>query len=226
MPSKILDRAVKFLGVTAIVGVVSVTGCGADDDGAARARIEENASLRRAQARDLATKAGLPDGVADVIVDAAGSVDATYTVTYRAQGDQRITIYAEPPRRRVDVSAPEEPDRRTIATADETLACTRRTSASWRCEVGPASEPPGGFDLDQVAQTVDAISAQPDVRATRTRIAGVDARCIVSGETTFCVSAAGVPLRVRGLGPGADLEAERFRPSAAGRDFRPPSQDG
>lgn len=223
MLSKILDRPVKFLGAAAFVAVVCVTGpgCGSDADDEARERIEANAELRRRQAGDLAAKAGLPDGVADVIVDAAGSVAATYTVSYRA-GERRITIYADPPRRRVDVADPDQPDRRTIATPDETLACTRRSSAAWRCEVGPASDPPGGFDARQIAAAIDVIGARADVRATRDRIAGVAARCIVSGETTLCVSDAGVPLRVRGLGPGADLEADRYQPSAPAREFRRP----
>lgn len=223
MLSKILDRSVKFLGATTLAAVVCVTGsaCGPDADDQARDRIEANAELRRRQAGDLAAKVGLPDGVADVIVDAAGSVAATYTVSYRA-GDRRITIFADPPRRRIDVTGPDQPDRRTIATPDETLVCTRSSSTAWRCDVGPASDPPGGFDVGQVAETVDAIGGNADVRATRERIAGVVARCIVSGETTLCISDAGVPLRVRGLGPGGDLEADRYRPSVPDREFRRP----
>jgi hypothetical protein len=226
MLSKILDRAVKFLGAAALAGVVFVTGtgCGADGGDEARRQVEANAELRRRQALDLAEQADLPDGVAAVIGDVAGSVAATYTVGYRASGDRRITIYADPPRRRVDVAAPGRPDQRTIATPDETLVCTRQSSETWRCQVGPAAEPPGAFDARRVATTIDSIRANPDLRATRARIAGVEARCIVSGETTLCVSDAGVPLRVRGLGPDADLEADRYRPSAPDREFhRPPS---
>lgn len=226
MLSKILDRPVKFLGATALAGVVFVTGqgCGADSEDEARRRIEANGELRRRQALELAERSGLPDGVAAVIGDVAGSVAATYTVGYRAAGDRTITIYADPPRRRVDVAAPGRPDQRTVATPEETLVCMRRSSRAWRCEVGPAAEPPGAFDARRVATTIESIRANPDLRATRARIAGVDARCIVSGETTLCVSDAGVPLRVRGLGPDADLEADRYRTSAHDREFRrPPS---
>ena len=168
------------------------------------------AATRARQARQLAAQAGLSSEVGAVLAAAASSVRATYAATYEA-GETRLRVYADPPRRRVDTYAAGQPDRRTITTADHTYVCTRAT-ARWTCQVGPPGETPGAFRPDAIAQTVGALTAPgtPPVRATTRRIVGLRARCIEAGDAVVCVSPAGVPLLVAGVG-GDDVRATSYR---------------
>ncbi|MEO5679306.1 MAG: hypothetical protein ABIS47_06530 [Acidimicrobiales bacterium] len=199
----------------ALAVVAVLAGCGRDGGLAAKAR--ESGRQRADQARGAARAAGLPDDVAGVIADAAGAVGRAFTVTYDTGGGGRATLVQDPPRRRFDLAVPGSATRATLLNEQGSFACEQR-AATWACV--PSPEPPpdvGPFAATDLERTIGSLAtarATYDLRVERRRLAGTDARCLVTERKP---AAAGDPA----LGERGTL---CVAPSGAALDIDQPSQ--
>lgn len=182
-------------------------GCGGDDGDA-------GAGERAEQARQVATEAGLPPEVAQVLERAAGAAHATYRVTYDVTGQggvDVVTVASDPPRRRVDTAAAGSDEARSfVSDGDGTIVCARRSGA-WSCRAGESSEPVGvaPFHGDAVKGAIARLAAARDTHdftVERRRMGGTTATCLLttpkrerssgSAPDSLCISPEGVPLLI------------------------------
>ena len=213
------SRAV--LASVALLG--GALGCSAGGDGLA-GKAQEVGRRRAEQARATAEEAGLPGDVAAVIADAAGAAGRTFTVTYDTGDGGRATLAQAPPLRRFDLSRPGGPTRTTLVNEQGSFACEQR-EPTWTCL--PSRQPPpevGPFAATDLERTIGSLSAARvtyDLRIEPRRIAGVDARCLVTqrkpsaagdpalGERgTLCVAPSGAALDIDQ--PGQRLTAVEY----------------
>ena len=210
-------------------------GCGGGGGGLAE-KARDVGRQRAEQARAAAREAGLADDVAAVIADAAGAVGRSFTVTYDTGDGGRATLAQAPPRRRFDLSRPGAPTRATLVNEQGSFACELRDQA-WSCL--PSREPPpevGPFaatDLERTIGSLSAARATYDLRVEPRRLAGVDARCLVTdrkpsaagdpalGEQgTLCVAPSGAALAIDQ--PGQRLTAIEYADGADPATFALP----
>lgn len=176
----------------ALTACLVIAGCGSGGGGL-EGKARDAGRERARQASAAAKDAGLPDEVAAVIGDAAGAVGQTFTVTYDTGGGGRATLVQAPPLRRFDIASPDGVVRRTLVNEQGSFACEQRTGA-WTCAAS-ADPPPevGPFaatDLERTIGSLSSAQASFDLRVERRRLAGVDARCLVTERKP---SAAGDP---------------------------------
>lgn len=161
--------------LTALAGLAALAGCGNDAPSAGEARAED--------ARQAAEDAGLPDGVADLLADAAAAVDRTYRVAYDVDGG-RVVVTQRPPDRRVDVVAADGTVDSTISVGGRVHACTDPAGDEpWRCERLADAPAEGGFDADAVADLAHALSVgvdHYDFAVEEEQLLGTSARCLVT----------------------------------------------
>lgn len=192
---------------------------------------EEAADERATRVRQVAVDAGLDEDVAEVMATLARTVEATYRVTYEAVDasgtTSTVTVTQQPPKRRIDVVAPEQPDLTTVVTADASFTCVA-VEGEWRCAAGDAPPEIGALvETDAVAAT-EALAESVDefaLEATTQDVAGVEAWCLVATPTAdetadadrLCVAPDGPPLLVeRASGTltatayGTEVDADAF----------------
>lgn len=210
-------------------------GCSAGDGGLA-GKAQEVGRRRAEQARATAKEAGLPDDVAAVIADAAGATGRTFTVTYDTGDGGRAMLTQAPPRRRFDLARPGGPTRATLVNEAGSFACEQREDG-WTCL--PSRQPPpevGPFAATDLERTIGSLSVARityDLRVEPRRIAGVDARCLVTerkpsaagdpalGERgTLCVAPSGAALVIDQS--GQRLTAVEYRDGADAGAFTLP----
>ncbi len=207
--------------------VASASGCGDGDDGLGE-RARDVGRRRAEQARATAEEAGLPDDVAALIADAAGAVGRTFTVTYDTGDGGRATLAQAPPRRRLVLARPGGVTRATLVNEQGSFACEQREGA-WTCL--PSREPPpevaafAATDLERTIGSLSAARVTYDLRVEPRRLAGVEARCLVTerkpsaagdpalGERgTLCVAPSGAALAIDQ--PGQRLTAVEYADDA------------
>ncbi|MGH9137104.1 MAG: hypothetical protein ACRD0G_08655 [Acidimicrobiales bacterium] len=155
-----------------------------------------------------------------------GTYHATYVATVDAAGaEQTLELWRRDGLLRQDTR--QVSDAGTVETAGflledgETIACDRVNEGDWTCarQVSPQS-------ADGVFGTITSQLEGADVTVTEEEVAGRPARCFAvpapDGEVSQCVSADGIPLRLRG--PGVELLLTDLSEDVPDDIFTPPAE--
>jgi hypothetical protein len=243
--------AAVVLAVGAVVATITACGGGGD---ALAGRARQAARVRADQARAAAAQAGLPGPVQQFVATAAGSSGQRYTVSYDLGGtpSQTATLVQRPPFRRFELadtapgaagtsapsSGPSSATQVMIVNSAGSFAC-RRTDGQWSCvHDAAAAQATGPLSLDDLASTVNSLSASKDTydfRVERRRLVGVAATCLVTtrkaglppepaaaSTATLCISPQGAPLLVSG-GSAPPLQATSYSTTVASSAFTLPA---
>ena len=218
-----------------LAAIAGLSGCGGDTGVGAKAR--EAAAERAAQARSVASDAGLGSDVADLIGDAVGAGGQTFTVTYDDGAGAISTLVQDPPRRRLDVRK-DEVIRAAFVIERGTFSCTQ-TQGAWVCgpstSAPPAIGPFAATDLERTISNLTAARATYDFTTESRPLAGTSARCLVTTRKpeaaadpalgdrgVLCIAKSGAVLLVEA--PGQALRAVSYRASTDDRAFDLPAE--
>jgi hypothetical protein len=214
-----VPRSLRFAVLCAVLALVAVTAaCGGGGSSAGDRRAE--------QVRAAATKAGLPDDVADVLALASRGPTATFRISYPGTDGAALVVSQQAPDRRVDVLSHGQVVESRLARHGVAYRCDVDTSAkagakgsyaALRC-VRAAGDLPatGAFTTEALATfSKDLASSldKLDLSVTHRTIAKTKATCLVSAPKpgtvltgndlsadTLCVSAEGAQLLVDAKG--------------------------
>jgi hypothetical protein len=230
-------------GTAAIGAMVTVAvllaGCasGGSGNGGLGKRTREAADARAEQAKQAAARAGLDPAVQDFVASAAGVAGQEFSVNYDlGQPGHTTVVIQQPPFRRVEVRDPTGVQV-AIDNADGSFSCRQPAGAGWTCQRESSPTTPGGFSLDQLAVTADALSsarASFDFAVDRRTIAATSGRCLTATRKTgadvpagtpdrsvLCISSRGATLLVDTGGPV--VKATRYSTKTDGRAFTLPA---
>jgi hypothetical protein len=223
----VLRLLTAFVAIVAAAVAAVAVACGSNQTAA-----EKTAQARQRQARDVARRAGLDAPVQDFLALYASAAGNKFSVTYgQSAAGASIVLIQDPPLRRVDVVSPPV-TRSVFVTQQGTFECALQDQ-KWTCQQAQQQEGPPGLlapaDIARTANELKAARTNYLFRVTGRKVAGSDARCLVTttrpgvsgAGSTLCLSPQGAVLLVEGA--GNPLRAERYSTTVDARRLRLPT---